>query len=190
MKPESPTEALNADQWGTEVERFVNSVQTEGEALEAISRLRSRFDLTGTEFVKADVERHVRTALLETPETVEDFLTPVYVQEIMKGYYWKGLRDHLMEKGNEYLSEAISDTCGLPSEVPLGPEYGVQVASYDTNGDTLREVILKKNVDTLVDEVEQAKQSPDAVEVTINDVRWAEDGSRRSMGDLLTVWSI
>lgn len=168
----------------------VMPLRTEEQAMNAISHIRNRFDMVGTEFVKADVEDHLRNTLSELPDDVVEFLTPIYVQEMVGGASWRALRDIIVARGNEHLSDSVAEMCGIPTDAHFGPEYAIQVTSYDSNGETLREVRLSKSAAPLLGEVEQAKKVPGTVEVTINGIYFREGGSQRPMGDLLTVWSI
>lgn len=166
------------------------SLLKEEQAMDMIASIRTHFDMVGTEFVKADIKDHVEDCLGELPIDVVEFLTPIYVQKIVEGFFWEALRDIIIARGNEHISDSVTQICGIPTDEQFGPEYAIQVTSHDSNGEVLRDTRLNKTAASLVREVEQAKNVLGVVEVTINGVRFTEDGAQRPMGDLLTVWSI
>lgn len=162
-------------------------IQSEEQAMGAISDLRARFDMVGTEFVKTDIEDQVEAVIGEVPKDVADFLAPFYVEEIISGHYWTALKDILAERGNEHLSDAAMDVCGLAGSTPFGADKGIRVTAQDEYGKSLRETTLRDRIDSLVCEVEQAKQVPGVVSVTIHEVYedWTPAKENR-----LTVWSL
>lgn len=159
-------------------------------AMNKIASVRARFNMVGTEFVKADIEDHVRSILEELPSDVAEFLTPIYVRQMVEGFSWKALRDIIIARGNEHLGDSVAEMVGIPTDEQFGPECAIQVTSHDSNGEVLRDTRLNKSAASLVEEIEQAKNIPGAVEVTIHGVRFTEGGAQRPMGDFLTVWSI
>lgn len=166
------------------------NLRTEEQAMDEIASIRARFDMVGTEFVKADIEDHVRGILEELPSDVAECLAPIYVQQMVEGFSWKALRDIIIARGNEHLGDSVAEMVGIPTDAQFGPEYAIRVTSHDSNGEVLRDTRLNKTAASLVEEIEQAKNIPGAVEVTINGIYFTEDGTQRPMGDLLTVWSI
>lgn len=164
-------------------------IRTEEQAMDAINNIRSRFALSGTEFGRADVTDHVRETLEGLPADAIEFLTPLYVEAIMEeGHALKSLRDIIISRGNEHLSDSVGEMIQFPTTPPFGPEYALQVISWDSNGETLREVRLSKSAESLMSEIEQAKKIPGAREVTINGIYFTETGQETSMGIPYPIW--
>lgn len=84
---------------------------TEDEALNLFHRLRSRFDWSGTVFVRQDVVDAVRAATSDDDEHDEGkrALAPgedEVVDAVMSGYTYRKLGDRFAELGNELLADA------------------------------------------------------------------------------------
>jgi hypothetical protein len=88
--------------------QLVASVPDEDTAMTVMHGLRSRFDWSGTEFIRADVEDHVREALAdregEHPEPT-DAEVDALVDAVMASYTYRKLADRFAERGNELLAD-------------------------------------------------------------------------------------
>jgi hypothetical protein len=102
----------------TTATQLVASVPDEDTAKAVMHGLRSRFDWSGTEFNRADVDDHVREALAdregEHPEPT-DAEVDALVDEVMASYTYRKLADRFAERGNELLADearSVVEACG------------------------------------------------------------------------------
>lgn len=168
----------------TPTEEIISGIETEEQALEAISSLRAKFDMRGTEFTREDIKDAVDSTLSEAPEDVAEFLASCFVQVILDDPYWKRLPDVLSERGNEVLGDAAADACGLLASVGPGLGCTILVTSHDADGAVVTETTVDRYEDLRAG-VEKAKHDPGATKVAVTGL-YREQGWKAG---LVTVWT-
>jgi hypothetical protein len=86
------------------------STLSEDEALRLVQDFRERFGWAGTEFLRADVEDAVVSAMDDDetgPLDVDRAEVTRVADAVMAGYTWKHLDDRMAELGNELIADAI-----------------------------------------------------------------------------------
>lgn len=169
-------------------DEFIDSIKTEDDALDAIHRLRTKFDMSGTMFVRQDVTHAVINVMSEAPEEVAEFMTPHIVQEVMDDTRWKRLQDTLAERGNEAVGDIVVDICGLFASLPVGDDQALEVSTRNSEGKVIRKVVLD-SADEVASEVQKAKV-PHAETITVGTAYRVSEGGdvRSSLTDEITVW--
>lgn len=121
----------------TTIDDFVNTLATEGDALDAFNAIRARFDLAGTVFCTADITETIREMLGEEQPTLVPVLIDAITQDVKDSYVWRKLGDIMSERVSAAIADVVIDRC-LPFAPESGLTYTAQLlAAADDDGTTV-----------------------------------------------------
>lgn len=137
-------------------DQFINGIETEGEAMNVINALRSKFGMVGTEFGEADIQGYAQSALSNHDEQAATFLEPHIIQAVQENSRWRRLSDNMVERGNDGIEDMVSAIVESISVGLSSPEGTVLVLAMDERGAVLQETKLNSDEELLV-EIARAK---------------------------------
>lgn len=142
----------------TPTEAFLSTITTESEALDAISDIKARFNLTGTLFTPTDVSDMVYSAMpaFVTDSAFQEALCAGVVDNVTREYEYRKLGDILSERGNDTLAGAVDSVLGL-LEDGAGYTFTVRLLVYRDPQPPLFPAIVRAGFPTATEALQWAQ---------------------------------